>query len=126
MLFRSAACPLVVLLFFIPGWSQDLFHTTAYYDVFMHSLGGAMLTITFAGILWHVWLKKRSMSLLRSRAVLIGCLVVASIAWEIFEVMFNLTPNWTISIADTISDMLYALAGAVIALCFIRLPGRPD
>jgi hypothetical protein len=31
-----------------------------------------------------------------------------------------MTPNWTVSVTDTLADMVCALAGAAIALCSIR------
>ena len=117
-------CPIVILLLLILGMHRDLFHTTAYYDVFMHCLGGGLFVISLAGSIWHVWLKKRGDRMLRPVAIkagLIAGLLLASIIWEIAEVMFNMTPNWTQSVVDTVFDMVCALVGAAIALCFIRM-----
>ena len=118
-----AGCPLVILLLFVFGWHHDLFHTTAYYDVFMHVLGGGFLVITLAGIGWHGGLKYRTARRIhpaRIKATLAAGLVLSSIAWEIFEVIFNLTPNWTQSVGDTVSDMICAWVGGAVALHYIR------
>lgn len=120
-----AGCPVMVLLLFVFGWYHDLFHTTAYYDIFMHGLGGGLFITTLAGLGWHLWWKQKSGRLpgaVAFKSGLIAGLLLTSISWEIFEVAFNLTPNWTLSVADTLSDMLYALIGAAIMLCFIRIP----
>ncbi len=119
-----AGCPLIILSLFSFGWYHDLFHTTAYYDVFMHGLGGGLFVITLAGLVWHVWLKKRKGIPPRPmgiKAGLVAGLLLASVFWEIFEVAFNLTPNWTQSVADTALDMVCAVVGGAIALCFIRM-----
>jgi len=114
----------VILLLFVFGWHHDLFHTTAYYDVFMHGLGGGLFIVMLAGIVWHLRLKRRVGGFPRPaviKAGLVAGLLLVSITWEIFEVVFNLTPNWTQSVDDTVFDMVCALTGAAIALRFIRM-----
>lgn len=114
--------PLVVLFLLTLGLYDNLFHTTAYYDVFMHSLTGGLFVITFAGIVWHLRLKKRpdrQVGIVVKLGLIAG-LFLAAIIWEIAEVVFNMTPNWTTSIPDTISDVVYALMGGTISLFLIR------
>jgi hypothetical protein len=121
-----AGGPALIFLLLIFGHQHDFFQTTAWYDVFMHTLGGGLFVITLAGALWHLKLKKNpgrvSRPALFKGSLIVG-LILTCIAWEIIEVIFNMTPNWTQSVADTLSDMACALAGAAITLCFIRSTG---
>jgi len=118
-----AACPLTILVLFVFGRYHDLFHTASDYDVLMHFLGGGFFVITFAGILWHLpWGRRllRRASPAGFRVGLVAGLVLTSITWEILEVVLNMTPNITQSVPDTVFDMVCALGGAALALCFIR------
>ena len=115
--------PVAILLLLVLGWQHDLFHTTAWHDVLMHFLGGGLLILTLAGTTWHLWLKKRPDRLPRLavfKAGLVAGLLLTLISWEIIEVISDMTPNWTQSVGDTISDMLCALASAAIILHLIR------
>lgn len=116
--------PVVVLVLFVFGMHFDLFHTTAYYDMFMHFVGGGLFVSALAGAAWHLWLKRRAGRIpaaAASKAALVAALVLTSIVWEVFEVYAGMTPNWTLSVADTVSDMACALAGAFVALCLMRI-----
>ncbi|GEM_PF-3247761 len=118
-----AGCPLTILVLFAFGRYHTLFHTTADYDVFMHFLGGGLFVITLAGILWHLPWTNRLIRRIRPavfKAGLLAGLLLTSIAWEILEVVLNMTPNITQSVADTVFDIICALGGAALALCFIR------
>jgi len=113
----------VILLLLLFGWQRDLFQTTADYDVLMHFLGGGFFVITFAGLLWcFPWGRKliRRTHPVFFRTLLFSGLFCVSIAWEFLEVGLNMTPNWTQSPGDTVFDMVCAMAGAAIALCFIH------
>lgn len=116
--------PVLVALLLALGLYDRLFHTTEWYDIFMHSLTGGLFTITVAGTGWHVWLKRRRRGRigLGIRIGLLAGLFLASIFWETLEVMFNMTPNWTTSVSDTVSDVIWAQLGGIIALCFMRSP----
>jgi uncharacterized membrane-anchored protein len=118
--------PFAMLILLLIGTHYDLFHTTSWYDIFMHFLGGALLIFTLAGTARRWQLKRRADRKLRPavfKAGLIAALVITAIVWEIIEVIFNLTPNWTHSAADTLADIASALAGAIIALhCIFKRP----
>ncbi len=117
--------PLLVSVLLVLGLYDGLFHTTMWYDILMHSLTGGLFVISSAGMGWHLWLKHRSNSRigLGLRVGMIAWLLFVSILWEILEVLLGMTPNWTTSVPDTVSDVIYALIGGVVTLCLIRSPG---
>ncbi|MGD9874374.1 MAG: hypothetical protein AB7T27_08885 [Kiritimatiellia bacterium] len=118
-----AGGPLAVVLLLLNGWHFDLFHMTRWYDMMLHFLGGCVVVVSYAGTAWNLWLKKRTANMppiAFLKAGLIAGLLLTSIAWEIFEVIVGMTPNWTHSASDTFSDMLCALAGAAVTLRLIR------
>ncbi len=120
--------PVLIGLLFLFGHQHNLFYTTAWYDLLMHSLGGLLLIFTLAGTLWHLDMDPSAHPVL-FKTGLIAALILASIGWEFLEVWLNMTPNWTLSIYDTVTDMLAALAGGLAALTFIRpgkQPSRPS
>lgn len=116
--------PVAVSLLLALGLVEGLFHTTEWYDIFMHSLTGGLFIITLSGTVWHLSLQKNSdcsFGLLARCGMLAG-LLIASVIWEIAEVILNMTPNWTTSLSDTASDVIWAQVGGIIALYFIRAP----
>jgi hypothetical protein len=122
-----AGGPVLILLLLVLGLRYDLFHSTACYDLFMHVLGGGVSVVSFAGVVWHAWLKKRNpvVSLtMKMKTALVAAVFLVSILWEMGEVILGMTPNWTQSVGDTLSDVFYGVAGATIALCFVR-PSTP-
>ncbi len=118
-----AGFPIGVMLLFAFGAHLDLFHTTWYFDIIMHFLGGATVVITLGGVLWHLFFRHRMVSSLAMRGGLFAALVISSVLWECGEVVLGLTPNWTLSVGDTLSDMLYALSGGALTLHFMRMDG---
>jgi hypothetical protein len=115
-----AAGPLAIALLLPAGWRYDLFHTTAWYDVMMHFLGGGFFVISLTGAIWHLRRKKSGgPAPAQMKPVLLLLLLLLSIAWEILEVFLDMTPNWTQSKSDTFSDIIWAQIGAVIALRFV-------
>lgn len=117
-----AGGPVLVVLLLGLGLRYDLFHATSWYDLFMHVLGGSVVAVSFAGAAWR--LRANAAPWLITRAVPIAAVLAISILWETAEVILGMTPNWTLSVADTLSDLFFALGGAVVALCFIRVSGR--
>jgi hypothetical protein len=117
-----AGGPLTLLLLLAFGRYHDLFHTTDWYDIFMHFLGGGLFIITLCGFIWHLRLKKNPGRMPGSalfKAGLITALLLTAVLWECFEVLFNLSPNWTHSVKDTVLDMVCGLAGAAVALLVV-------
>ena len=91
--------------------------------VMMHLVGGSLFVIMLGGGLWHLKIKQVGGSIRRPlffKAGILGALFVVTIAWEVFEVMLPLVPNWTHSVSDTLFDILFALIGAIFTLIFIR------
>lgn len=120
--------PLVVAVLLAAGLYNGLFHSTEWYDVFMHSLTGGLFIITAAGSSWYLWLKKRPDVRMGYglRLGLLAGLFIISVIWEVAEVLFNMTPNWTTSVSDTVADVLWAQVGGIVALCLIRSPNSPE
>ena len=109
---------MLVLLLLAFGWQHDLFHTTRWYDIFMHLTGGGFLTVTFAGTAWHAGLKNLPPRLFKP--LLFAGVLLTAVAWEVFEVPAGLHPNWTTSVWDTATDLIYSLTGCLAALRLIR------
>ncbi|MBI9020971.1 MAG: hypothetical protein JEZ10_06935 [Verrucomicrobia bacterium] len=114
-----AGGPVLIGLLLILGHRHDLFYTTAWFDLFMHYLGGMLLIFTLAGTLWHLELMPPEHPAL-FKTGLIAALILTSVCWEVLEVYAGMVPNWSQSIYDTITDMASALAGGLTALLFIR------
>jgi hypothetical protein len=92
----------------------------------MHALGGMVVAAGTAGAAWRLQTARgavpgtcRTLTLMPFAAVLL-----VSLLWEAIEVLLGMTPNWTQSVGDTVSDLIYALAGAAGMICFIRLQIR--
>jgi hypothetical protein len=118
--------PLLVAGLLAAGLRYDLFHRLAYYDLFMHTLGGIVVAASTAGLAWRMQTARGAVPGSFGTLTVMPFLVVllVSILWEAVEVLLGMTPNWTQSVGDTLSDLIYALAGAVLMLCFIRLEIR--
>ena len=121
--------PVLVLLLLALGHQHDLFLTTLWFDMFLHGLGGMTVVFSLAGVLWHLeltgWFDPAN-QLFRSQISLLGGLLLLSIGWEFLEVWLNMTPNWIQSRQDTVTDMLCALIGGLIALLFIQPARQPE
>ena len=118
--------PLLVVVLLAAGLRYDLFHRMAYYDLFMHALGGIVVAASTAGLVWRMQTARGAFSKTSGTLTVLpfAVVVLVSLLWEAIEVLLGMTPNWTQSIGDTLSDLLYALAGAVLMLCFIRVQLR--
>lgn len=117
---------LLVAVLLVTGLRYDLFRRMVYYDLFMHALGGMVVAAGTAGTAWRMQTargivpgRNRTLTVMPLAAVLL-----VSLLWESGEVLLGMTPNWTQSIRDTVSDLMYALAGAAGMICFIRLQIR--
>ncbi len=115
--------PILLLLLLLLGALGELFLALSWYDKMMHLLGGAFFVISLAGMLWHLQYKKspgRIPCAARFKGGLLVVLLLIAIAWEVFEVIAGVTPNWTHSVSDTFADILCALLGAALVLPFIQ------
>ena len=89
-------------------------------DKIRHIMGGASITITFAGILWYLVccqvLNLADINIFR--LVVCGLLSTAIILWEVLEhvlMILNVLPDWLDrnTYADTITDMIFGFIGGV-------------
>ena len=90
-------------------------------DIIFHVLGGASISMSTFGILWH--LVHRELMVLQDEKVIcflvFGFLCFAVISWEIFEyIVFY--PSEYLTYTDTISDMICGLIGGLFVIYFIR------
>ena len=90
-------------------------------DKIFHFFGGLVISILTAGILCN--LKYKRMILLQDekvfRLLIFGILCFTVIVWEIYEyLVFH--PDEYLNYTDTISDMIWGLAGGIIAMVVIR------
>lgn len=117
-----AGGPVFVILLLGLGLHYNLFHSTSWYDLFMHVLGGGAAATSLAGMAWHMkrFSDRHLIALMSLRGVLIAAVLGISILWEIAEVIFGMTPNMTQSVGDTVLDVCCALVGAVSVLFFIQ------
>ncbi len=116
-----AAGPLLVVGLLALGLWHDLFHSTVWYDLFMHVLGGGVVALSGVGLAWHVWLKRRGAAPgLLLKAAMVGLVLLVAVLWEVWEVLYEMTPNWTLSVSDTISDVLSGVAGAILVLRLVH------
>jgi hypothetical protein len=118
-----AGGPLLVGLLLFLGLRYDLFESTFWYDLFMHTLSGGVLAVSFSGVIWHLRMKHSGADFsIGLRFAVIAFVLLASVVWEWGEVLLGMTPNWTLSVSDTVSDVLCGLVGAVAVLYGIRTP----
>lgn len=117
-----AGGPVFVVLLLSLGLHYNLFHTTSWYDLFMHVLGGGAAATSLAGLAWHLkrFSDRKLVARMSGRGVLVAAVLGISILWEIAEVIFGMTPNMTQSVGDTVLDVCCALLGAGSILFFIR------
>ena len=90
-------------------------------DKIFHFFGGLVISISTAGILCN--LKYKRMILLQDekvfRLLIFGILCFTVIVWEIYEyLVFH--PDEHLNYTDTISDMIWGLAGGIIAMVVIK------
>ena len=95
-------------------------------DNIFHLFGGMSVSISTAGILWH--LIQRKIIVLQDAKVfgflVFGFLCFVVISWEIFEYIVFYPMEYMIY-ADLIGDMIFGMMGGLIALIFgIRI--KPD
>ena len=110
-------CVCLSLLFFL----GKKFVSESPTDIIFHVLGGASISMSTFGILWH--LVHRELMVLQDEKVIrflvFGFLCFAVISWEIFEyIVFY--PSEYLTYTDTISDMICGLIGGLFVIYFIR------
>ena len=88
-------------------------------DKIFHLFGGISISISAAGVLWH--LIQRKIIVLQDAKVfgflVFGFLCFVIISWEIYEYIV-LYPEKYMTYADLIIDMICGLIGGLIALIF--------
>lgn len=106
-----AALILSALLALLEGWAVEnfIFWRLEWFDVPMHYLGGLTLG-TFAVAFWH-----------RHRPTVFALsLIVAFVAWEVFEYIFGL-PREANYAFDTALDLVMDTLGALTAYGIARI-----
>jgi len=118
--------PLLVVALLAAGLRYDLFHRMACYDLFLHALGGIVVAAGTAGLVWQIKAVRKTCVKTFGPLTMIplGAVLLVSLLWEAGEVLLGMTPNWTQSVGDTLSDLMYALGGAVLILCVILRDAR--
>ncbi len=95
----------------------SLYETIFWFDMVMHTLGGAWLASIFITVKWFPY---------RTMLHLVGLVLLAGLAWEIYEYAFaawataefgdlGFHQPWT----DTASDLMLDAAGAAITGLFL-------
>jgi len=122
---------LLPLLVFFADMIYKYFFGEETYNVYMidnifHLFGGISISISTAGILWH--LIQRKIIVLQDAKVfcflVFGFLCFVVISWEIYEYIV-LYPMEYMTYADLIVDMICGIMGGLISLFFgIRI--KPD
>ena len=90
-------------------------------DIIFHVLGGASISMSTSGVLWH--LIHRELIVLQDvkvfRFLVFGFLCFIVISWELLEyIVFY--PDEYLTYTDTISDMICGLIGGLFVMFFIR------
>lgn len=93
----------------------NLYWTTAWADVIMHSIGGALLGTVFTYLLSFKY-KLESISLKQ----IIGFAFIVGIIWELFELYTGQTFYYDKGyIIDTLGDIFFDIFGAYLAHLFL-------
>ena len=134
---KSLRIPIAILIFFIffVNWAAMKFYwysALPWFDMPMHFLGGFWVALLFAFILLHHWRLPKSTESRESPPApkepfsiyfalqVIGGVLLVGILWEFFEVSVNnITVKEYFDIADTVSDLIFDLAGSLLALLFL-------
>lgn len=112
LFFHTSALALTLALgwLYLVGQQNYFFWIYPWFDVVLHLVGGMIMGLWACGVSAGHALSLRSSFIFLSIIVLAG-----SIAWEIFEQVLNLAGNSL----DTLSDLLFGIAGAlVVFLCY--------
>ena len=101
----------LVLLLHIYGMSSELYITTWYYDIIMHILGGIGISLA----VFYVF---------KNPKYIIPLTILAGIAWELFEIYYNIAGArlWTKAYyLDTAKDLLDDFLGSAIVFTILKL-----
>lgn len=100
----------------IAGIIYHLYGNVESYDIFMHLFGGLGIGLFVAAVL-ELHAPRR----LRTRSMIVLIVLVAGIAWELFEAYYNIagaplgtTAYWIDTVKDLIDDTLGGFIIAVI------------
>jgi len=118
ILFSALVLSTLLLALHLWGMSSDLYVKYWFYDVILHILGGASvaLAIYSIGVVFDLaWLKRFTIVVLLS--------LVAGIAWEVFEVYFDIT-GFHVGTRDynmdTLKDLFNDTLGAIALMLIVR------
>jgi len=107
----------------IVGITNHLYVSIDSYDIFMHIAGGLGIGLFVAAAL-----ELHAPGVLRTRSMVIGAVLAAGIAWELFEVYYGIAgaplgtkAYWVDTIKDLIDD---TLGGFVVAFVHARFRMR--
>jgi uncharacterized membrane protein YjdF len=104
---------LLGLLHFLANWLY-LYWTVEWFDVLMHFLGG------FAGALLVVWFLREGEVSWRKFLIPLVSVLIAGVAWEIFEYTNNITQLTDGYVLDTTKDLFVGVLGAITAVVVSR------
>lgn len=82
-------------------------------DIAMHLLGGFVVSL-FAYVL--VLTANEYTSPEKALITMIAFALLVSVGWEVFEVVFDLTPDAGINL-ETVSDIMFGLVGGLVGWC---------
>lgn len=113
---------LAISFLYVLGVFFELYLKTPLIDIAQHFLFGAALSLIWIGLAHS---KQYGVSLMAT----IGFVLLVSLAWEIFELLFwNYVPNYSSvlmlhspTVGDALSDMTAALIGGVIFTRLFRI-----
>ncbi len=121
--FLSLFVLIAVLLAHLSGLN-GLYIQIQYFDVIIHILGGVGL-----GLLFHGLISRHGSMISHKRLALIGCVLVAGLVWEAFEIYYDIAryPVWTqLYYVDTLKDIVDDLIGGGIVAYFISINKREE
>jgi len=109
----ALAAVVCLLIAHVVGSTLNLYVRTNFYDIPMHILGGFGLGLFFTALILSTQKKN-----IRARAVVILCVFIAGVIWELFEAYYNIAgyPVGTkLYWIDTVKDVVDDIIGGSIA-----------
>lgn len=108
-----------MLVLHLYGMEHDLYIRFWFYDIILHILGGVgiAMSVYSVAVFFNIELIKGKLSRI------IALTFIAGLAWEAFEVIFNLTGSkvWTTPYyIDTIKDLFNDVIGSIIVYLAIK------
>lgn len=94
-----------------------LYWTYLWLDIFMHLLGGIVVALGLLACARSV----ASAPYWQSLRTTLGIVFVVGVGWELFELLIGATFLESMPVVDTVSDLVFDIAGGVIGHTFARM-----